>query len=109
MVKKSAILLVECPDRQGIVAAIASFILRHNGNILHADQHQSPELGLFMCRVEWDLNGFRLPIDAFPQRFAPIAKKFRMHWRLAESDHRPRMAVMVSQYRHCLADILYRW
>ena len=109
MVKNSAILLVECPDRKGIVAAIASFILRHNGNILHADQHQAPELGLFMCRVEWDLEGFKLSIEEFLRRFAPVAKKFQMHWRLAQSSHRPRVAVMVSQYNHCLADILYRW
>ena len=58
--KNSAILLVECPDRKGIVAAIAAFVLRYDGNILHADQHQAAELGLFLCRVEWDLEGFAL-------------------------------------------------
>jgi len=108
-VKNSATLLVECPDRKGIVAAIAAFILRYDGNILHADQHQAPELGLFLCRVEWDLDGFRMDSDKFPALFAPVAKEFRMRWRLALSAHRPRVALLVSKFDHCLADVLYRW
>ena len=106
--KNSAILLVECPDRKGIVAAIADLILRHDGNILHADQHQAAELGLFLCRVEWDLAGFRLDVTDFPRLFAPIAEKFQMHWRLALSSHRPRVAILVSKHDHCLVDLLYR-
>ena len=107
--KNSAILLVECPDRKGIVAAIAAFVLRYDGNILHADQHQAPELGLFLCRVEWDLEGFRMDLDKFPGLFAPVAKEFRMRWRLALSAPRPRVALLVSKHDHCLADLLYRW
>jgi formyltetrahydrofolate deformylase len=106
--KNSAILLVECPDRKGIVAAIAALVLRYDGNILHADQHQAAELGLFLCRVEWDLEGFRMDLDQFPALFAPVAKEFRMHWRLALSASRPRVAVLVSKHDHCLADLLYR-
>jgi formyltetrahydrofolate deformylase len=107
--KNTATLLVECPDRKGIVAAIASFVLRYNGNILHADQHQAAELGLFLCRVEWDLQGFGMDLEQFPALFAPLAKKFRMHWRLALSASRPRVGIMVSKNDHCLADLLYRW
>jgi formyltetrahydrofolate deformylase len=106
--KNSAILLVECPDRKGIVAAIAEFILRYDGNILHADQHQSAELNLFLCRVEWDLEGFRMDLREFPRLFAPIAETFQMHWRLELSSHRPRVAVFVSKHDHCLVDLLYR-
>ena len=107
--RPSATLLVECPDRRGIVAAIASFILRFDGNILHADQHQAPELGLFLCRVEWDLAGFGMKIEDFAALFGPVAEQFQMHWRLALSSPPPRVAVMVSQHDHCLADLLYRW
>jgi formyltetrahydrofolate deformylase len=107
--KNSATLLVECPDRKGIVAAIAAFVLRYDGNILHADQHQAPELGLFLCRVEWDLEGFGMDVDQFPALFAPVAQEFRMRWRLALSGPRPRLAVLVSKHDHCLADLLYRW
>jgi len=111
--KNSAVLLVECPDAKGIVAGIADFIFRHNGNILHADEHQAPELGLFLCRVEWELSGFdidvvNLGIAEFGRHFASIAEKFGMHWRLALASHRPRVAIFVSKFDHCLADLLYR-
>jgi formyltetrahydrofolate deformylase len=106
--KNSAILLVECPDQKGIVAAIANFVLGYDGNILHADQHQAAELGLFLCRVEWDLEGFRLDLAEFDKQFGPIAEKFGMHWRLALSAHRTRVAIFVSKQDHCLVDLLYR-
>jgi formyltetrahydrofolate deformylase len=106
--KNSAVLLVECPDRKGIVAAIADFIYRHNGNVLHADEHKAPEQGLFLCRVEWDLDGFGMDVGEFPARFGPTAEKFGMHWRLALSAHRPRVAILVSKFDHCLVDLLYR-
>jgi formyltetrahydrofolate deformylase len=106
--KNSAILLVECPDQKGVVAAIADFIFQHNGNILHADQHQTAEPALFLCRVEWDLEGFAIEPNDFPKRFASIAEKFQMRWRLALSAHRPSVAVFVSKLDHCLVDLLYR-
>ena len=58
--KNTAILLIDCPDRKGLVAAIANFLYGHGANILHADQHQDNDLGLFFMRVEWDLEGFEL-------------------------------------------------
>ena len=104
----TAILLIDCPDRKGLVAAIADFLYRHNANILHADQHQDSETGLFLMRVEWDLRDFALPIAQFEQHFAPIAEELQMRWRLELSSARPRAAIFVSQYDHCLADLLYR-
>ena len=104
----TAILLIDCPDRKGLVAAIADFLYRHNANILHADQHQDSETGLFLMRVEWDLRDFALPIAQFEQYFAPIAEALQMRWRLELSSMRPRTAIFVSQYDHCLADLLYR-
>ncbi len=106
--KKTAILLISCPDQKGLVATIANFLYQHNANILHADQHQDSELNLFLMRVEWDLDGFELDIEEFDRFFAPIAEKFQMTWKLAQSGHRPRMAIFVSRYDHCLADLLYR-
>lgn len=108
MNKNTAILLISCPDRKGLVAGIADFLYRHNANILHADQHQDSELGLFLMRVEWDLHDFDLEIGQFEQHFAPIAEKFQMQWRLAQSASRPRVAIFVSRYDHCLVDLLYR-
>jgi len=106
--RNSAVLLVQCPDRKGLDATIADFIYRHDGNILHFEQHQAGEERFYLARVEWDLEGFQLELSEFPQKFAPIAEKFSMDWHLALSSHRPRVAVFVSKYDHCLVDLLYR-
>ena len=107
--RHTAVLLISCPDQKGQVAAIANFLLLHNANILHADQHQDAELQLFLMRVEWDLEGFNLDLADFAQAFEPIANRFGMTWRLAESSRKPRMAILVSKFDHCLADLLYRF
>ncbi|MGH9498624.1 MAG: formyltetrahydrofolate deformylase [Terriglobales bacterium] len=106
--KPSAILLLSCPDQKGLVAAISDFVFRHNGNILHADEHADEGSNLFLMRVEFDPANFDMPLADFSKHFSPIAEKFEMRWRLAQSSHRPRMVIMVSKYDHCLADLLYR-
>ena len=106
--KNTATLLICCPDRKGLVAAIANFLYTYNANILHADQHQDAAEGLFLMRVEWDLADFTLSIDAFGAAFQPIAERFGMQWKLALSANRPKMAIFVSKYDHCLVDLLYR-
>jgi formyltetrahydrofolate deformylase len=107
--ENSAILLVQCPDRKGLSAAIANFIFEHNGNILHVEQHQAGDTSLcYLARTEFALDGFTLDPQQFPAKFAPIAEKFQMQWRLALGSYRPRVAIFVSKYDHCLADLLYR-
>ena len=124
--KNSAILLISCPDRKGEVATIADFIYRHGGNILHADEHADPESGLFLMRVEFDPKDFDIDLfqskpaqptqvspspsglSAFATLFEPVATKFQMKWRLAQSSQRQRMIIFVSKYDHCLVDLLYR-
>src|SRR5579871_6110623 len=106
--KNTAVLLIDCPDRKGIVATVGEFLYRHNANILHADQHQDAERGLFLMRVEWDLAGFDLALDDFARPFAPLAEQMRMLWRVESSDPPRRVAVFVSKYDHCLVDLLYR-
>ncbi len=107
--KNTAILLIDCPDRKGIVAAISDFLYRHNANILHADQHQDADLDLFLTRIEWDLTGFGLPVADFGKAFEKTAERFQMRWRLELSAQRRKMAIFASQYDHCLADLLYRY
>ena len=111
--KNSAILLVSCPDAKGEVASIADFVYRHNGNILHADEHADEESSLFLMRVEFDPKDFDIDLSDnnlidFSRNFSPIAGKFKMNWRLAQSSRRLRMIVFVSKYDHCLVDLLYR-
>src|SRR2546430_2087425 len=95
--KPSAILLISCPDCKGEVATIADFVFRHNGNILHADEHADEESGLFLMRVEFDPKDFDIDLADFGRHFAPVAEKFQMKWRLAQSSQRPRMIVFVSK------------
>lgn len=104
----SAILLVSCPDRKGIVASISEFIFKHNGNILFNDEHGDEESNLFLTRVEFDPSNFDFDLSEFGSRFAQIAGEFQMDWRLAHSTDRPRIAIFVSKYDHCLQDLLYR-
>jgi formyltetrahydrofolate deformylase len=106
--KSSAILLIACPDRKGEVATIADFVYRHNGNILHADEHADEESGLFLMRVEFDPKDFDIDLADFGKHFAPVADDFQMKWRLAQSAQRQRMIILVSRYDHCLVDLLYR-
>jgi formyltetrahydrofolate deformylase len=106
--KNSAVLLINCPDRKGIVATISDFVFRHNGNILHADEHADEESNLFLMRVEFDPAEFDINLADFSRHFTPIAERFGMQWRLARSNYRPKMIILVSKYDHCLVDLLYR-
>lgn len=106
--KNTAVLLVRCPDRKGLDAALADFIFRYDGNILHFEQHLAGEERFYLARIEWSLDGFRLDLREFPEKFAPLAESFSMQWRLTLSSYRPRVAVFVSKHDHCLVDLLYR-
>ncbi len=104
--KNTAVLLINCPDRKGLVASVASLLYRHGANITHADQHQDHEAGLFFMRVEWMLESFDLP--AFLAEFETMAGELQMNWQLHRMPDVPRVAIFVSQHLHCLADLLHR-
>ena len=106
--KNSAILLIDAPDRKGLVAEISTFLYDYGANILHADQHQDQELGLFFMRIEWDLTEFQIQQSEFQGAFGPLARKLRLNWRIEYSRSVPKMAIFVSHYLHCLVDLLYR-
>jgi len=107
---RSAILLVHCPDRKGLVAAITEFIFKNEGNIIYLDQHVDTQEKVFFMRVEWDLRNFSIPPEKIGEYFQTlIAEKFGMKWSLYFSDYRPCMAIFVSKLPHCLHDILSRW
>lgn len=108
--KNTAILLIHCPDRQGILAAVTEFLNENKGNIIYLDQHVDHEEVLFYMRVEWELEKFTIPRDKIAEYFETlIARKYNMKFSLHFSDKRPRMAVFVSKMSHCLFDILSRY
>jgi formyltetrahydrofolate deformylase len=102
-------LLISCPDRPGIVAAVSRFLFECGANIIRSDQYSTdPEGGVFFLRME-----FTLPEDQrddFAERFGEtIAEPFGMTWRVWDSARRKRVGVLVSRYDHCLLDLLWRW
>jgi formyltetrahydrofolate deformylase len=105
-VEKTAVVLITCPDRKGLVAGVAGLLYRYGANIIHADQHQDHHAGLFFMRVEWALDGFDL--EAFGSEFQILAAERQMSWQFFLSEERPLVALFVSQHLHCLADILQR-
>jgi formyltetrahydrofolate deformylase len=107
--RRTATLLIRCPDRKGLVRDIADFIWRHRGNILHADHHIDFESQQFFSRVEWDLEDFALAGADIRNSFQAIAEEYRMEWDLGFSDEQPPVAIFVSTLDHCLLDLLHRW
>ncbi len=106
-------LLISCPDKKGLIAAVSSFIAMHDGNILSADQYVSEKgangSGTFFMRLEIEGRGFGLERDEFGPAFAPLARQHKMDWRLCYTDTPKRMAILVSRHDHCLMDLLWRW
>ncbi len=104
----TAILRLSCPDQRGIVAKTASFIAAHSGNVIHADQHIDTATGLFLMRLEWELEGFSLPRDTIASAFTPLGEELHAWWKLEFSDDIPRVAIFASKQEHCLADLILR-
>jgi formyltetrahydrofolate deformylase len=104
----TAVLLLSCPDQKGLVAAVSDFLYRNDGNIIHADQHTDAEEGIFLQRVEWELEGFGIARAEIAGAFRPIAERFGMTWSLHFSDYVPRIAVFASRQPHCMFDLLAR-
>ncbi len=105
----TATLLLSCPDRKGLVAGVSDFLFRHSANIIHADQHTDQEEGLFLQRVEFELEGMDLGPEEIDSAFSPLADKFGMRWQLRFSSEPRRAAILVSREPHCLIDLLARW
>jgi len=105
----TAILLIHCPDQQGIVAAITDFLHKNAGNIIDIQQHVDHVDQRFFMRVEWETDKFLIPKDKIDEYFGTlIGNHFNMEWRLHLSDQKPRMAIFVSKMSHCFYDILQR-
>ena len=108
--KNTAMLLIHCPDRQGILATVTEFLNKNRGNILYLDQHVDRQEKIFYMRVEWELENFAIPSDKIGEYFDTlIGTPLQMNWKIYFSDSVPRMALFVSKMPHCLFDILARY
>ncbi len=104
----TGILLIQCPDQRGLVAQISQFIYQNNGNILHSDHHTDKESGVFLIRVEWEMEGFQIGPEDFTAAFASMAGSLHLSWELKLSRTPDRVALFVSRQSHCLYDLLWR-
>ncbi len=104
-----ATLLIQCPDRPGIVAAISSFLFRHGANITDLDQHSShAEGGDYFMRLEFQTGKLDVPLPELERLFREeVARSLRMEWRLSRASERKKVAVLVSRHDHALLEILW--
>lgn len=106
----TAVLLMHCPDRPGIIAILTEFINANGGNILYLDQYVDRVNGVFYMRVQWDLDGFAIPADKIADFFDTLyAQRYEVTYQLYFSHCRQRMAIFVSRMSHCLYDLLARY
>lgn len=106
-IKDTAVLLLHCPDKQGIIAAVTEFININKGNIIYLDQHTDTVQKVFFMRVEWELENFLIPKDKVKEYFETLlAKKYDMDFQIYFHTQKPRMALFVSKSAHCMYDLL---
>lgn len=106
----SAILLAHCPDAKGILHAVTDFVLSNNGNVTKLDEHVDEDESHFFMRVQWDISEFSIPRDKIGEYFDTlIGQKYNMTWELHTSQRKPRVALFVSKYAHCLYDLISRY
>jgi len=107
---KRITILINCNDSKGIIASVTNFIHQQSGNIVYIDQHVDRVDDMFFMRLECEFSKEVLSIKVFKNLFSEvIGKKFELNWQLYDSDSKPRMAIFVSKYEHCLYDILSRY
>jgi formyltetrahydrofolate deformylase len=104
-----ATLLVSCADRHGLVASLAQVLTGHGANILEADQHRSEQAGQFFQRIRFDLSELLTDRGTLERALNEVARRFGMDLQLHYDSDRPRLAIFVSQYDHCLFDLLWRY
>lgn len=108
--KPTAILLLHCPDEQGIISEVTKFITDNQGNIVYLDQYVDREDGMFFMRIEWELKNFTIPREKIYEYIDTLySQRYNMTFNLYFNDVRPRMAIFVSKMSHCLYDLLARY
>lgn len=108
--KHRARMLISCPDRPGIVAAVSRFLHEQGANIVQSDQYtMDPEGGMFFIRIEFDLFQIEQHLDRFKKKFFPVAEQFEMDWQIHLAGIKKRLALFVSKEDHCLLELLWQW
>ena len=104
----TVILQMICPDRPGLVSELAGWVAANGGSIRHADHHTDAGAGVFLSRIEWQLQGFGIPRDVLPEATQALGQRLGGEAQLHFSDEYPRVAIFASKQSHCLQDLLWR-
>ncbi|MFC0214433.1 formyltetrahydrofolate deformylase [Paenibacillus chartarius] len=108
--RNRARMLISCPDRPGIVAAVSKFLFEHGANIVSSDQYtMDPAGGLFFIRIEFDLESLPERLSALEANFGAVAQQFEMNWKLSPASRKKRLAIFVSKEDHCLLELMWQW
>jgi formyltetrahydrofolate deformylase len=102
-------LVIDCPDQVGLVAAVSQFLADQNATIVEANHHTDQQTGRFFMRHEIKAESISMSMESVKQAFVPIAEKFQMHWKIADSHTKQKVVMLASHESHCLMDILHRW
>jgi len=103
-------MLISCPDKAGIVAAVSQFLYEQGANIVQSDQYtMDPEGGMFFMRIEFDLQELEQRLPSLQEDFTRVADRFSMRWSVFRAARRKRIAVFVSKEDHCLLELLWQW
>lgn len=103
-------ILIHCNDRPNIIASVTNFIANRQGNIVYIDQHVDREQNIFFMRLESEFLSSNFSTEVFKEAFEEhISKSFNMKWRIYSTESKPKMALFVSKYDHCLYDLLGRY
>ncbi len=107
MNNNTAVLLIKCQDRQGLVAAITKLLSENGINIIDLQQHTDEE-NIFFQRIHFDMAQMKIDRATLENLLKKECGRLEMNWRLAYKDVKKRMAIFVSKYEHCIYDLLLR-
>ena len=102
-------LVIDCPDQVGLVAAVSQFLADQEATIIEASHHTDQQTSRFFMRHEIKAESINMSIESVKQAFEPIAEKFQMNWKIADSNKKQKVVMLASHESHCLMDILHRW
>ena len=111
MSKKKIILVINCPDKAGIIAAVSTFLFKRKFNILESSQYKDSKNNQFFMRVCFtNLNNIKIiSLNNLKKNFLNISKKYNMEFSFFDMSKKQKVLVMVSKFGHCLNNILYQW
>jgi formyltetrahydrofolate deformylase len=107
---KHITILIHCPDQKAIIATVTNYIASIEGNIIYLDQHVDADQDVFFMRLECEMQNQKWDLEAFKVDFElHLGSKFDMNWQIYTKEQKPKMAIFISKYDHCLYDILGRY